>query len=109
MRRTFFIVFGFYVIFSYESEENIGNYESEYNGYDDDHGESNPCTIYENSDYEGDECHHAKFPNETQTIKKLFGNKVRECCPTFHGFIYQRQCEVIYKSYLVFSSLYTTY
>ena len=104
MRRIFFIVFGFYVIFSYESEENIGNYESDdynYNGYDD--GEGNPCTIYENSDYEGDECHHAKFPNETQTIKKLLGNKVRECCPTFHGFIYQRQCEVIYKSYLVFS------
>ena len=105
VRWIFFIVFCFYVIFSYGSEENIGNYESDdyYNGYDDDHGDSNPCTIYENSDYEGDECHHAKFPNETQTIKKLFGNKVRECCPTFHGFIYQRQCEVIYKSYLVFS------
>ena len=108
MRRILFIVFGFHIIFSYGSEENDGGYDYEsddynYNGYDDDHGDSNPCTIYENSDYEGDECHHAKFPNETKTIKKLFGNKVRECCPTFHGFIYQRQCEVIYKSYLVFS------
>ena len=91
---------------TYGREENNGNHD--YN-YDDDYGDSNPCTIYENSDYEGDECHHAKFPNETQAIKKIFGNKVRECCPTFHGFIYQRQCEVIKVTYFLICKLKTTH
>ena len=87
MRWILFIVIGFYAIFSYGQDDEPYDYGGD--DYDD-------CIFYKDPDpyYENDECHHAKFLNETQSIKERFGNKVQECCPNFHGYTYDRQCEV---------------
>ena len=40
-----------------------------------------------------DVCHHDKFTNEVETIKKIFGDNVTQCC-SGHGYLFLDQCQV---------------
>ena len=39
-----------------------------------------------------DVCHHDKFET-TETIKKIFGDNVKQCC-SGHGYLFIDQCQV---------------